>query len=396
MTGFVARRVFLARWSLSDLADVSAASGALATTFGAGGEAATAWAPGRCTLVGAHVDYAGGMALCIAIDAGVAVALHASGDGRWRAVSAGRVVEREDPAPAGDIGDRIFAAVLALRDFGIAAPACEVAVSATLPEGAGLASSAALTCAVIAALLRLMQQRVDARRFAAIALRAERDIVGVPCGPLDQLAIVCAPERGVLVLDCRTESTSEIEWRWGDAVVLCACDSGEQHDVGGAGYRELRARSDQVLAALGVSSCQDIEPAALRDSRLSGLDRRRAEHLVGEAARTNEAIVALREGNPSALGALMSASHDSLREDLLAGTDRVELMVGAARRVPGVHGAYVVGAGFGGTVVALCDAIAADACSSAMRAAAGVRAQSIERLRPSAGLAKLAPDAITS
>lgn len=208
--------------------------------FGSGGEVATAWAPGRCTIVGNHVDYAGGIVLCVAIDIGVGVAVRASRDGRWRAASAGRVVERDAPAVAGDIGDRIFAAVTALRDAGFAAPPCEVAVSATLPEAVGLASSAALICAVLTALLRLLRVRVPATQLVDLALHAERDIVGVPCGPLDQRAIVHAPGSGVLVLDCRSGTHSTVGWPWGDDVVLCACDSGERHDVGGAGHRERR------------------------------------------------------------------------------------------------------------------------------------------------------------
>ena len=122
--------------------------------------------------------------LCAAIGLGVAVALRPSADGAFRVISAGRVVERVTPDPVGDIGDRIFASVTALRDAGVALPPVEVGVSATLPESVGLASSAAITCAVITALLRLASASMPMREVIATALRAEREIVGVPCGTL--------------------------------------------------------------------------------------------------------------------------------------------------------------------------------------------------------------------
>src|ERR1700686_2888328 len=176
-----------------------AALAELRQAFGPGGASATAWAPGRCTLVGDHVDYAGGMVLCAAIGRGVAVALRPSADGAFRVISAGRMVERVRPDPVGDIGDRIFACVTALRDAGVDLPPVEVGVSATLPESVGLASSAAITCAVITALLRLASASMPMREVIATALRAEREIVGVPCGPLDPTSIIAAPAGGALL-----------------------------------------------------------------------------------------------------------------------------------------------------------------------------------------------------
>ena len=91
------------------------AGGELEFAFGPGAPAASGEAPGRITLLGEHVDYVGGRIACMAIDLTLAVSVRPSGDGRWRAVSEGRRVERDLPSMAGDIGDRVFAAASALR-----------------------------------------------------------------------------------------------------------------------------------------------------------------------------------------------------------------------------------------------------------------------------------------
>src|ERR1700680_3445203 len=112
----------------------------LEVAAGPGSGAAAAWAPGRCTLVGEHVDYAGGQVLCVAVDLGIAAAVRRSGTARYLADSGGTVVTRVAPEPAGDLGDRVLAPVVALRARGVPVPALEVGIAATLPAGAGLAS----------------------------------------------------------------------------------------------------------------------------------------------------------------------------------------------------------------------------------------------------------------
>ncbi|MFN2569594.1 MAG: galactokinase, partial [Candidatus Dormibacteria bacterium] len=352
-----------------------------------------AWAPGRCTLVGEHVDYVGGLVACIAIDLGVAVALRPSPDGGWRVASGRRRVERFTPESAGDIGDRIFAAAIALRDAGVATVPVEVAVAASLPEGAGLSSSAAVICAACAAFLRLQATTMGVRLLAATALHAERDIVGVPVGPLDQRAVVEAPSGGVLILDCRDGTSSSAPWPWSD-VVLVACDTGEEHDVGGDGYRRRRAQVEAGLQRLGVATCRDVESLdALPAAGLSDVEIRRVRHVVTETARTQEAVRALSDGDAMLLGSIMASSHASLRDDYEVSTPALDATVAAAEAVRDCLGGRLVGAGFGGTAVALVRRAAADECRAAMEKAAGSGARSWV-IHPAAGLAVASPDVV--
>jgi galactokinase len=322
-------------------------------------------------LVGEHVDYADGVVACVAVRLRVAVAIRPSADGRWRVVaSAGRRAERDLTEMAGDVADRPLAVVLALREVGIALPPLEMAIAADLPEGAGLSSSAALCCAVAVAALRLSGVRLPPAGLADVALVAERDIVGVPCGPLDQRAIVGAPAGGALLLDCRDLGETALPWI--DGLELAVCDTGAAHDVGGPGYRRRREEAEAALRALGAGSWRDLSPGSGEVGQLPPPLDRRGRHIVTETARATAAGGALTRGDASALGKLMSASHASLRDDYEVSTPALDAAASAATAVEGCLGARLVGAGFGGSVVALVRLGRGPACLEAMaRASAG-------------------------
>jgi galactokinase len=330
--------------------------------------------------------------LCCPIDRSVAAAVRPSPDGRWRLRSGDRRVERAGPEPAGDLGDRAFAPAIVLARRGLKVPALEVGVAADLPEGAGLSSSAALSCAVTVAVLRLLGGRLTSAELAGVALEAERDVVGVPCGPLDQRAVVGLPEGGAMLLDCAGGSAAAVPWGI-EGAVLVACDTGESHDVGGAGYRERRGEAEAVLRVLGVAGVGEVDAAAVTAAALPPPLDRRARHLVTETARAIAAAAALAVGVAPALGELMSASHASLRDDYEVSTAALDAAVAAAQGVPGCHGARMVGAGFGGTAIALVEEAGAEGCAEAMLAAVP-GARGAWRLVCAPGLAVLAEDVL--
>jgi len=334
-------------------------------------------APGRCTIVGEHVDYAGGRVVAVAVDLTIRVAVRRSGDGRFSAHSNGRSVQRDslDATPQRDIGDRIFGAAAALRDAGIAVPPFETHVTTTLPEAVGLASSAALICATMAALLRLCGRTMSRSSLIAAALHAERDLAGIPVGPLDPIVVVEAPPHGALLVDCAAQRATPLSWPWDD-VVLCVCATGERHDVGGAGYRSRR---------------KQVELDFARGDRSSPF----ARHVIEETARSDQAVVALRDDDATELGRLMSQSHASLRDLMEVSTAALDAVVSAAAKVDGVFGARLVGAGFGGSVVALCERRASERCRTAMLEAAGPECLGAWELNPAAGLAAREPDVVT-
>jgi galactokinase len=377
--------------TIGEQKELTAASRALQVAAGAGSVIATAWAPGRCTLVGEHVDYAGGLVLCLAVDLGIAAAVRRSATDRFLVTSDGVTVTRAEAGPVGDLGDRVLAPVVALRQRGLSVPAVEVGIAATLPAGAGLASSAALIVATTTAILRMTAATITARDLAAVALAAERDVLGIPCGPLDQRAVIDAPDGGVLLLDCATGAGTSVGWPWADAV-LVACDTGTHHDVGGAEYRRRREETEFGLGALRVASCQELSGPVIERADLDPVVKRRLRHVMEESVRATDAAAALRRADVDALGHLMSASHRSLRDLHEVSTSALDAVVMAAEAVPGCAGARLVGAGFGGAVVALVTRGAAGACREAMADACG--GGSTFELRPSPGVAMLAPDVV--
>jgi galactokinase len=377
--------------SIGDSQELTAAALVLRNAAGAGSVIATAWAPGRCTLVGEHVDYAGGNVLCIAVDLGIGVAVRRSATARYLVTSDGLTVTRSDPGPVGDVGDRVLAPVIALRRRGLSVPAVEVGIVATLPSGAGLSSSAALIVATTTAILRMTAATMTARDLAAVALSAERDVLGIPCGPLDQRAVIDAPDAGALLLDCTTGADVSVGWPWADAV-LVGCDTGIHHDVAGAEYRRRREETESGLAALRVAGCQELMASAIDAAHLDPVVTRRLRHVMEESLRATQAAGAMRRADLGALGRLMSASHRSLRDLHEVSTPQLDAVVSAAEAVPGCAGARMVGAGFGGTVAALVTRSAAGACRQAMAGACGGGATF--ELRPSPGVALLAPDVV--
>jgi len=377
--------------TIGESRELSAAARALQVAAGAGSGVAAAWAPGRCTLVGEHVDYAGGNVLCLAVDLGIAAAVRRSATAQYLVTSDGVTVTRTDAEPVGDLGDRVLAPVVALRRRGLSVPTVEVGIAATLPAGAGLASSAALIVATTTAILRMTAATMTARDLAAVALSAERDVLGIPCGPLDQRAVIDSPDGGALLLDCATGADTEVAWPWPDAVLVC-CDTGTHHDVGGGEYLRRREETEFGLVALHVAGCQELSAAAIDAARLDPVIKRRLRHVMDESLRAPEAAAAMRRADLGALGRLMSASHRSLRDLHEVSTPALDAVASAAEAVPGCAGARMVGAGFGGAVTALVTRSAAGACRQAMARACG--GGSTFELRPSAGVAVLAPDVV--
>ena len=306
-------------------------------------------------------------------------------------------------------GSRLFMVVLAMHQRGKSVPRITFDPfpdvenrpagrvhhhAADLPEGAGLSSSAALGVAVVVAALRLLGRRLPAAEVARVAYAAEHDVLGVPSGALDQRAVVGAPGDGALLLDFRDGGSVRLPWAEGTCLV--AVDTVTAHDVGGEGYRTRRMEADAALRLLEAVSWRDLSPEQVEAAGLPEPFDRRARHITSETLRAGEAAVALRFGDAEALGRLMSASHASLRDDYEVSTPELDACCAAAEAVKGCLGARLVGAGFGGTAIALARSDSAETVRVGMLEALG-RAQSDTRswlLEPSPGAAELAADVV--
>jgi galactokinase len=312
-----------------------------------------ATAPGRVNLIGDHTDYTSGLVLPMAIPLRTTVEVEVGGDRiELRSADDPDVVDLPLPSPSASrclldgvepVWGRIVAAVAA--ELG---PSTGIrgTVTTSLPIGAGLSSSAALEVAVALALGHPPAARRDR---ALLCQRAERAATGVPCGIMDQL-VVCEAEAGsALLIDCRTLATSPVALPAG--VAVHAVHSGVARSLAGSAYADRRASCEDAESRIGP-----LRDASLAD--VAGLPdglRRRARHVVTENARVEAFAAALAAGDPVAAGALMDESHHSLARDYEVSVPALDRLCERLRAVPGVYGARLTGAGFGGCVVALVD-----------------------------------------
>ncbi len=364
-----------------------------------GREAMVTVVPGRITIVGDHVDYAGGATLCGAIDMELAVGISVAGAGMWRLLlpsgaggSGSRVEEREELWLDGGYADTAFATLLGMEQAGFSFPPLEMAVVSQIPPGAGLSSSAALCCGISLAVARFTGVGMTAPQLVAQAQMVENDILGVPCGTLDQTAIVYGRKDELLLFDAGKEQTASVAcdmsgYRW------LLCPTRKKHSTGGKEYRERRAQLEAAAAELGITSWREVQEEDLRRLR-NPLYRSRARHVVTETRRSLEAVEAARSADFGQLGALMLESHSSLSQDYEVSTAALDTTVGAAMGVQGVMGARLVGAGFGGCVLALCEMSAVQPCRIAMSSAAGVPPEWVVQVNLTEGLAMRYPESV--
>ena len=341
-------------------------------------------APGRVNLIGEHTDYNEGFVLPIAINRSVWVVARPRPDRRARLVAAdfGESAEfsLDDLRPGSLSGWPAYPAGVAwaLEEAGYQLPGLEAAVAGDVPIGSGLSSSAALEVAFAIVWIALGGYTVPPLELARRCQRAENGFVGVRCGIMDQMAALFGRRGHALRIDCRTLEVESVPFP-AEAAVLVA-DSGVRRALAASAYNERRAQCEEAVRRLrarypGLQALRDLTPDQLEAARplLPDLLYRRARHVVTENERVQGAVAALARGDLEALGALLNASHESLRTDYEVSAPELDVLVEAARAVLGVCGARLTGAGFGGSVLALVRREAVAAAQEAMARAYTMR-----------------------
>ena len=298
---------------------------------------ARAWAPGRVNLIGEHTDYNGGLVLPARLELGVEVQLAGA----------------DSLAIHSDAGDARTAALVraVCAELGVA-DALAIAIRADLPAGAGLGSSAALEVALARALRELHGLDLDDRALALACHRAENRVVR--CGVMDQLASALAPAHGALLIDCGSLETRAIALPAG--IEFAVLDSGVRHDNAAGAYEERRAECERAAELLGVELlCRDLPDGAPAVDELPEPLGRRVTHVLFESAAVRVAVDAMETGNTGMLAHFMRGSHVSQRERFEVSTPEVDALVERAEAA-GALAARLTGGGFGGAVVALCEA----------------------------------------
>jgi galactokinase len=353
-------------------------------------------APGRVNLIGEHTDYNGGFVLPLALRQGTWVAAARRADrtlavASFQAGAGDRSVDLDGLAPGAVDGWAAYVAGTAwsLAEAGVLVPGADLLIDGDLPRGAGLSSSASLECATAGALLALAGAEMPDVRVALLAQHAENDFVGMPCGVMDQFAATHARAGHVLLLETLSLEVRHIPFDLeAEGLVLLVVDTRAPHRLVDGEYAARRAACERAAAQLGIAALRDVGDL---DDALDRLDdevlRRRVRHVVTENTRVLDVVALLESGDVRGIGPLLTASHESLRDDYEVSCAELDLVVDTALAA-GAHGARMTGGGFGGSAIALVEAGDADRIWAAVRnafAAAGYAAPDVVDAVPGDG-----------
>jgi galactokinase len=325
--------------------------------------------PGRVNLIGEHTDYNDGFVLPFAIDRSAKAAVRLRPAGIVRCASRQRgsvpvVTSLDDLVPGSVTGwpSYVLGVAWALLERGVELSGFDLLLDSDVPIGAGLSSSAAMETATALALTELVGADVDCKTLARICHRAETAFVGAPVGVMDQVVSACAMAGSALLLDCRSLDAEQVPF---DPTALdcelLVIDTRASHSNTDGAYAERRASCESTAVALGLRALRDASYEQVADAR-------RARHVVSECQRVLDTVEALKVGDAAAVGALLLASHVSLRDDFEVSCPELDVAVDAAMAA-GAHGARLTGAGFGGCAIALVPTAGADDVAQGVRAA---------------------------
>jgi galactokinase len=358
-------------------------------------------APGRVNLIGEHTDYNEGFVLPFAIAARASVAAARRDDGVLGVASAqfpGEAVTLPlaEAGPGAVTGWAAYVAGVAwaLGAAGADLPGVSLYVDSAVPVGAGLSSSAALECSVARALNDLWELRASREDLARACQLAENKVVGAPTGIMDQFASLFGASGAAVFLDCRTIHAEVVPLPLAEAgLTMILADTRERHAHAAGGYAARRASCERGAQALGIRALRDVSASDLEKaaSLLDDETFRRVRHVVTENDRVLEMVRVLRGGalqaDPAAVGALLTASHESMRDDFEITTPALDLAVSVAIDA-GAFGARMTGGGFGGASIALAESSRASRVAATISAAfadAGYPAPRLTAVTPSPG-----------
>lgn len=335
-------------------------------------------APGRVNLLGEHVDYNDGIVLPAAIDREVHLAAVPREDEIVEIFAAdlqrrgqhplvcfrlaqleqktdlhGKPLPRWAYYPAG--------VAWALRQEGLEVRGVQVSFTSNVPIGAGLSSSAAVEVGFGVIWQALGGWQIPPLRLAQLCQRAENQYVGVSCGLMDQFASACGVADHALYFDTRSLEYMPAPLPQGAAIVIA--DSGVRRNLANVGYNDRRRACEQAVAMLRqylpeIHALRDVSTTefAAYSMFLPPEVSKRAEHVVKEIHRVQTALSALRRNDKQAFGAMMFSCHNSLKTLYEVSTPELDTLVELARNLPGIIGARLTGAGFGGCTVNLVEA----------------------------------------
>ena len=336
-----------------------------AATFGDDKDLQIIMAPGRVNLIGEYTDFNEGFVFPMTVDRGVYVGIRGRTDQQVRVFSSrfGELIEYQldklEQPESGHWSCYVLGVVEELRVLGLVPHGFDTVIDGNLNLGAGLSSSAALETATALALQALFDFDMSRVDVATLCQRVEHRYAGVMCGIMDQFASGLGRSDHALLLDCRTLSHVNIPVNLDDHRIVII-SSEVKRELASSAYNERRAQCDEGVALFRqydptIASLRDVTPDLFETygDQLSDVVYRRCRHVITENARVLDASAALSADELTQFARLMTASHNSLRDDFEVSCDELDYLVDIANGTDGVLGSRMTGAGFGGCTVTL-------------------------------------------
>jgi len=323
------------------------------------------FSPGRVNLIGEHTDYNGGYVFPCALDFGTHLAIRKNNLGVFRFATTNFEDKGEVKVSnkLSKVGSHWFNYPLGVIDQfnnkGENFEGLDFLFSGEIPNGAGLSSSASVETVTAFALNELFSMNYSRWDMVKLSQKAENEFIGVNCGIMDQFAVTMGKENHALFLNCATLDYETIPLIM-DGHKLIISNTNNRRGLADSKYNERRSECDSAVEMLNekkkIENLSDLNFAEFMDMKNYVTDPvvfRRARHVISENNRVLNAIDALKNNELLKFGELMNQSHDSLRDDYEVTGTELDTLVEEARKLDGVLGSRMTGAGFGGCTVSL-------------------------------------------
>lgn len=323
------------------------------------------YSPGRVNLIGEHTDYNGGYVFPCALDFGTYLAVRKTGGAELRLSSLNFdgtetiTVSKKYLPLAKSWTNYPVGVINELSAAGLSVTGMEMLFYGDIPNGAGLSSSASIEVVTAVAVNELFSAGWQMIDLVKLCQKAENEFVGMNCGIMDQFAVGFGKKNHAINLKCDTLEYRYAPLELGNARLIIT-NTNKRRGLTDSKYNERRAECERAVALISeyhpISSLSDlgIEDLGLLEKYISDETvRKRAKHVITENARTIAAADALKNNDIRRLGELMNESHDSLCNDYEVTGRELDTLVYEGRKLPGVIGTRMTGAGFGGCTVSV-------------------------------------------
>jgi len=328
------------------------------------GECKIYFAPGRVNLIGEHVDYNGGRVFPCALSYGTYLVMREREDDSIFFASENFEYKTRVEVDKISKGNSEWVkypmgVIDQFHQRGFQAKGMELLFAGNIPNGAGLSSSASVELVMSVALNERIEANLDQVELVKMSQKAENEFVGVNCGIMDQFAIGMGVKNHAIALNCDSLEYDLVPLEMAGYKLVIG-NTNKQRGLADSKYNERCSECEIAVELINqeqridfLCELNDKQFSKVENLLTSDVIRRRAKHVVSENQRVSKAIDALKEGHLEEFGLLMNASHDSLRDDYEVTGVELDTMVEEARKIEGVLGSRMTGAGFGGCTVSL-------------------------------------------